>query len=350
MHKIFKADLAYMLDYTRDLFDKIKGERIFITGGTGFLGCWFLESFLWANDNLNLKSKVVVLTRNKEAFEKKAPHLAFHPAVTLHLGNMEDFVFPPGEFSYVIHAASEVRNATLIDDNQLTKTMIAGTKRTLDFAVNAKASNFLFTSSGAVYGKQPASLSHISENYLLEQFASIQRDYYGQGKFLSESLCVKYANDCNLKIKIARCFALVGPYLPLHTHFAIGNFILNGLRGEPIHIKSDGTTCRSYLYAADLTIWLWHILFCGQSCQTYNVGSEKSVSIAELADVVASCFVPRLPIIIDKKPEVGKVPERYVPSVLRIKRELGLEQKIDLLEGIIKTKNWYQANMSNLTT
>lgn len=343
-NKISAEDLNHMFDYTRDLFDKIRGENIFLTGGTGFFGCWFLESFLFANDSLDLGSKITVLTRNKEVFKEKVPHLALHPAVTLHSGSIENFIFPSGKFSHVIHAAFEGRNEASISDNQLIESIIAGTKRVLDFALYAKASNFLFTSSGAVYGKQPANLDNMPEDYLLTQFATIPRDAYGEGKFLAEELCNKYASDSNLKVKIARCFAFIGPYLPLDKNFAIGNFILNSLKGEPIHIKSDGSACRSYLYGADLAIWLWTILFRGKSCCTYNVGSDQSISISGLVSAVADNFTPKLPVVIDKKPKSGKLPDRYVPSVQRAKQELGLEQCIDLSEGIIRTKNWYQAN------
>ena len=98
-------DLDHILTHTRDLWEELRDQRIFITGGTGFFGCWLLESFAWANDKLNLNAEALVLTRNYEAFLKKAPHLATNPAIKFHIGDVKDFVFPEGKFSHLIHSA-----------------------------------------------------------------------------------------------------------------------------------------------------------------------------------------------------------------------------------------------------
>ena len=132
-----------------------------------------------------------------------------------------------------------------------------------------------------------------------------------------------------------------GPHLPLDAHFAAGNFLSDVLHGRPISIASDGTSLRSYLYAADLATWLWTILFTGSSLRAYNVGSEHAVSIAVLAQTAASLGRPPLTVSIAQAPTAGKVPAQYVPSTARAQRELGLRQTVPLAEALQRTLDWH---------
>jgi dTDP-glucose 4,6-dehydratase len=340
------ADLDHILDYTHGLWEELRGERIFISGGTGFFGKWVLESLLWANDRLNLDCHATVLSRSPNMFRAKMPHLAEHRSVSLIQGDVRTFEFPNGEFRHIIHAATESSAKLHADDPLQMLDIVEGTRRTLEFAKLCKAENFLLTSSGAVYGKQPAEMPHIPEEYNGVPDPLDPKSAYGEGKRIAEHLCILYA-DAHLKPKIARCFAFVGPYLPLDVHFAIGNFIRDALNGGPIIIKGDGTPRRSYLYAADLVIWLWTILLQGESCRPYNVGSSRSISIGELAKQVADEFVEQIEIEIRGTPNPYKPVEKYVPDVQRAMNELELQETVSLKNAIAKTKQWHQLNTTS---
>ncbi len=339
------GDLDHILTHTRELWEELRGKRLFMTGGTGFFGCWFLESFAWANEKLDLGASVLVLTRNYDAFQKKTPHLAANPAIQFHLGDVRDFNFPQGEFSHIIHAATSA-SAQLNNDSPLLMfdTIVGGTRHTLDFAVYCHAGKFLLASSGAVYGRQPSEMPHLSEDYRGAPDPADSGAAYGEGKRAAELLCALYSKKYEAQTKIARCFAFVGPYLPLDIHYAVGNFIRNGLSGGPIRVQGDGTPYRSYLYAADLMIWLWTILFKGESCRPYNVGSEHEVTIAELARAVARCFRQPIDVQIATKPTPGRPAERYVPSTTRAREECRLRETIDLLSGIKRTIAIHELN------
>jgi dTDP-glucose 4,6-dehydratase len=334
-------DLDHILTHTRDLWEELRGQRIFITGGTGFFGCWLLESFAWANDKLNLNAEAHVLTRNYEAFLKKAPYLATNPTIKFHIGDVRDFAFPEGKFPFVIHAATE-SSAKLNEENPLLMwdTIIEGTRHMLEFARLAGTKRFLLTSSGAVYGKQPPEMTHIAEEYTGAPDPNDPNSAYGEGKRAAEMLCTMYSKMYGIQARIARCFTFVGPYLPLDIHYAIGNFIRDGLQGGPIQVKGDGTPYRSYLYAADLAIWLWTILFRGESNHPYNVGSGKDITIAALAREIAGHFNPESAISIKGNVRSNQLPERYVPSNDKITRELGVQQIVNLNESIRRTVNY----------
>lgn len=334
-------DLDHVLAHTSGLWDDLRGARLFITGGTGFFGCWLLETFLWANDRLKLDASAVVLTRDRRAFESKAPHLASHRAVTLHDGDVRTFEFSAGGFSHVIHAAFDSGKPFAAADRRMVfDTIVGGTKRTLELARRAGARRFLLTSSGAVYGRQPAEMTHVPDDYTGAPDPADAGQVYGEAKRAAEMLCALYA-DRDLQPTIARCFAFVGPYLPIDAHFAIGNFIRDALGGGPIRVAGDGTAYRSYLYAADLAIWLWTILLRGQAVRPYNVGSEAAISIGELAHFVArhtgGCAVEIAGTAIP-----GRCAERYVPSSARIRNELGVRMTIDLEDALTRTVEWHR--------
>src|SRR5581483_7468208 len=204
----------------------------------------------------------MVLTRSADAFVRKAPHLGRRKDLSFVAGDVRDFKFPEGQFHAMIHAATEA-SAKLNEENPLVMldTIVRGTERMLDFAAKSGVKQFLLTSSGAVYGPQPPEMERVPEEYRGAPSLEAPNAAYGEGKRVAELLCHLHGRRHGFEVKIARCFAFVGPAMPLDSHFAIGNFIRDALAGRPILIQGDGTPFRSYLYAADLAIWLWKILF-----------------------------------------------------------------------------------------
>ena len=336
-HPLPKEDLEHVLAHTRPLWETFRGGKIFVTGATGFFGIWLLESFAFANKNLNLGASLVGLSRDPDDFYAKVPHMAQESSIALHRGDVRDFDFPRGSFTHVIHAGTTFSAPVL--PSEMLDTIIRGTKRTLEFAVTAGAKRFLFVSSGAVYGKQPSKMTHIPETYLGSPDPMDPNSVYGEGKRVGELLCAIAHQETGLEVTIARCFAFVGPHLSLDAHFAVGNFMRDALRGGPILIK-DGSPCRSYLYAADLAIWLWTILFRGGTHGAYNVGSEKEVSILELASLVARIVGANLTVKISQ-PLIGATKSsRCVPNCQRARRDLNLRENVALPDAINKTVRW----------
>ncbi len=348
------ADLDHILNHTEGLWEPLRGRSVFITGGTGFFGRWLLESFVEANHRLNLDAQAIVLSRRPEKFQSRAAPLVSDPAIRVVQGdvrtlNAAEIRAQSGSpalkpVAGVIHAASE----TSVPANQdhplnVLETLIEGTRRVLDFAAANGAENFLLTSSGAVYGEQPASLTHVPENYAGAPTVSLPLSAYGEGKRVAELLCGVYGRTHALDCRIARCFAFVGPYLPLDAHYAIGNFLGDALAGKIIQVKGDGTPLRSYLYAADLAIWLWTLLLHPKAAGTYNVGSDEAHSIREIAECVSRNSPACPPVTVAQRPDPRRPAARYVPDLQRARHELGLQVWTPLESAVRKTLEFHQA-------
>lgn len=332
-----RSDLVHVLAHTRDVWTDLAGARLFVTGGTGFFGRWLLESVVLAREVLGVDIRAVVLSRNPGEFRGRAPHLAASETVSLISGDVRSFPFSAGSFSHLVHAAFDSAR-TIGDPAGALATLVDGTRHVLDFAREAGVSRMLFVSSGAVYGSQPADLPLVAENYLGAPDPLLPESAYAEGKRAGELLCA-IAADAGLPVSIARCFAFIGPGLPLDAHFAAGNFLRDARLGREIVVTGDGRPVRSYLYAADLAIWLWTILLRGQAGRAYNVGSDEAVSIGDLARLIAAGAVPPTTVRVLGTPGSAP-PERYVPDVGRARLELGLSASIPLRQAVEQTMAW----------
>jgi dTDP-glucose 4,6-dehydratase len=332
-------DFEHILGRTEALWETLRGERLFITGGTGFFGRWVLESLVRANARFGLRTSAVVLTRNAAAFRRDMPALADDSSIAFHEGDLARFRFPDGEFSHVLHMGTTNSVATFNNEAPLAKfeNIVIGTERTLEFAVKCRARKFLLTSSGAVYGRQPADVTHLPEDQNCAPEPTHTASAVGHSKRAAEFLTAAYGEQHGFDATIARCFSFVGRHLPLDIHYAIGNFIRDALAGGPIDVRGDGTPRRSYLYAADLVVWLLTILCQGAPGRAYNVGAETDVSIADLAHRVARLAPSPVDVRIARRADAASAPDRYVPSTRRAQTELGLAEWTTLDDAIRRT-------------
>ncbi|MGK6354644.1 NAD-dependent epimerase/dehydratase family protein [Sphingomonas sp. DT-207] len=328
---IFEEDLDAIDRTLAPLWPRLGGARIFMTGGTGFIGRWMLEALAHSR----IDAEVTVLSRDPAAFAARAPHLA--KRFRLVAGDVTGFAAPEGRFTHIIHAATDASAAlNAHDPRRMFDTIVSGTRRALDFAAAQPGARLLFLSSGAVYGAQPWDVPHVAEDWHGGPDPRDPRSAYGEGKRAAEMLCAIYGKQFGLDVVTARIFALLGPLLSLDIHFAAGNFIRDAMAGQVIRVEGSGQAVRSYLYAADLTMWLWTLLIAGRSGATYNMGSEEAVSIADLARRTATLLGgPGVEIL--GRPDPGWNPGRYVPSTQSIRSELGVVPTIGLDEAIRRT-------------
>ena len=330
-----EIDLDIAITHVGTAWELLRGQNIFITGGTGFVGKWLLATLKRARQARQLDCRITILSRQPDDFARDCSFL--DPSwMKMCKGDVRHFAFPLGEHAVVIHAATDVARQSNFKD--MLETCGAGTERVLAFAKQAHAKKFHLVSSGAVYGRQPHDMSAMPESYSWSDSATEDLDAYTLGKRQAELLTRNAQSQSACSFTISRCFATVGPMLPLDGRFAIGNFIRDILCDRNIQLASDGTSVRSYLYAADLAGWLWSIILRGRNGAIYNVGSSDPVSIYALAARVAVALDSTAQVHIGPKIEPSL---RYVPDISLVSNELGLLQTVDLDRAIQRTARHY---------
>ena len=349
-HGVAREDLEQVTRLIATSMYQWKSARILVTGATGFFGSWLLETFHHANQTLGLGAELVGIGSLADDFELRCPNLLGLDGVRLikadirQLGAQVTAQLPDWgqRIDAIIHAAIHVDNLTY-DQQPLStlETGVLGVWEALELARVAQVRRFLFVSSGAVYGSQPSSTEYLYEDHGAHLNSASHQAAYAEGKRVGETLCAGYLREHGLPVTIARPFAFVGPYLPLDRQFAIGNFLRDAFGGGPIIVQSDGTPVRSYLYAADLAVWLWTILGRGALGRPYNVGSDKTYSIREVAELVNSIASPGGRVEVRGTPAAGPA-SRYVPSTLRARLELGLTETVPLEDAIRRTVDWHR--------
>jgi nucleoside-diphosphate-sugar epimerase len=337
-------DAMEIAERAHDDLEQLRNGRVFITGGTGFVGTWLVSALRQADLLLALNLDVTVLTRNPIHYQEREPALA--DWVTLMQGDIAE-VPRLGTFDAAIHTATPASAALIDDEPELMRTTIVAGMRSVIAALESSGPiPFLFTSSGAIYGPQPSDLTKIPESFIPDESHTSSSNVYTLGKREAEAIAQDATTGSGPSLRLARLFAFVGPYLPLDQHFAVGNFIADALAGREIRVAGDGTPIRSYMYATDMVVALLAVLVRGTPSRPYNVGSSSEVTITELASLVGQVVSPGIRVTVQHQ-TTSEMPtsagNRYVPDTTRIVSELGFESSVTLADGIARTAAWHRS-------
>lgn len=337
-------DDADVADVVRDgmrYADALRGARIVVTGATGWFGTWLLDALAALDDAADLGMSVVAVSRDPSAFA--ARHRALHaaPSIAWHRADVREPIAIDGPVTHVVHAAADASASLQAAAPDATfSTIVDGTRHVLALAARHPTARVVIVSSGAVYGRQPDDVPALGEDHRGAPDVLDVGSAYAEGKRAAEMLATIAHATRGTAVTIARCFAFVGPHMPLDAHFAAGNFIRDAVAGRAIAVAGDGRPRRSYLYMTDLVAWLLAILVDGRPGRAYNVGSPHAVSIADLA---ARCARHAGGGRVDVR-IAGGLPHAagrdYVPDVSRAVRELGVRATVPLDDAIARTAAW----------
>ncbi|HEY5548688.1 MAG TPA: NAD-dependent epimerase/dehydratase family protein [Coriobacteriia bacterium] len=337
-----KADCASAAtDVTK--LEGLRGQRILVTGGTGFMGSWVAEMVAWLNDAEGFGIDLLLLSPSASAFAVRAPHLAARKDITLIEQDVRHITRLPDGVTYVIHAAGTPDNRVHVIDPLRTMDVIAhGTSAVMHAAaVSADLRKVLNVSSGLIYGAQPLDMAGMPESHAGGPEPDSIKAIYAEAKRYAEAEAAAWRSRDKLPVVTARPFAFIGPYQGLDKPWAINNFLRDALLGVPIRILGDADTVRSYMYPSDMAFWLLAILADGVPGTAYNVGSPDAITLGKLAERIAASF-DNPPSIVCRPLGQPRV-TRFVPDVSRAQSTLGLRVTVDLDHAIERTLEWHRA-------
>jgi nucleoside-diphosphate-sugar epimerase len=319
----------------------IDGQRLILSGATGFFGKSLL-ALLALLHRRGARFEVSGMSRNPEAFFHHEPWAGGQPWFRLHQGRMESAWPMAGPHSLMLHAATERDAAVRADQAGVFDGIVAGTRQALACAAACGVQRLLLTGSGAQYGAihpgpQGQGIAETSAQACMPNQAG---SAYGEGKRVAELFAALHAQAHGTAVVNARCFAFIGPGLPLHGHFVVGNLIADALAGRPLTLLSDGSAVRSWLYAADLALWLLLLLLEAPGGSVVNVGSDEACTVRAAAERLRLLLAPQAALHLGA-PRPDEPRSFYLPSVARAAQSgLAVWTPLDL--AFQRTAAWHR--------
>lgn len=311
----------------------LEGSSILLTGMTGFFGSAVLDMLIRYMRVCKNPATIYILTRDSKAFYNSNPKLIDCIFIRVVEGDIRNFEITAAKVDYIIHGASTSNVEKFTGKSSLYRfeNIVFGAHHLLQIAKNLSTKKILFISSGAVYGGASGYTGPISESCNNgPNLYSDPESCYSEGKRAAELLHILYSKTYGIEITVARCFSFCGPNIPLDINYAIGNFIRDVLKGNPISMRSDGAAVRSYMYTYDLAVWLFALLVKGKNCEVYNVGSEEYTTMKGLAERIKTVAGSSVPVntkgtSVSIGNNLTAAGDWYVPDVNKAMTDLGLD-------------------------
>lgn len=320
----------------------MSGSRILLTGATGFVGTHLLESVRHARERTGADVRVVAPARQPGSLHARLPWTKDAHWLDVIRGDIRSFAMPAGAIDFAVHSANTASPGEIADDtNAIVRMVVDGSSRVYALAAAAGARRVLQLSSGSVNGAH-----FVPSVPIVEDDPGVPETHTPAGRLArakrdAEEALITASREPNAPaVVFARGYALCGPWLPLESAFAFGNFLGEAMRGDPVIVSGDGTPVRSYLYSGDMVAWLWTMLLKGAPGRAYNLGSEHDISIGELAHRVTALLGGTVEIA--GVPMPGSRAHWHVPSTARSRAELGLEETVPLDDAIVRSAEWWK--------
>ncbi len=346
INPIIKKDIENIVKRLGNSVNKLSGKRTLITGASGLIGSYLVETIAYLNSEkiLSTPCKVTGLQKSVIAKNSRLGYLLDRKDIQFISHNAADPYSPSSKIDYIIHSAGDSAPAFfLADPLGAIDVNVNGIRWILEYAKKNNIESVLYMSSGEIYGNPTPENIPTPETYNGNVSTLSLRSPYASSKRLAETLCFVYFEKYKVPVKIARPFIVYGPGLDISDRRVMADFIRNGLEGKPIEMLNEGKDTRSYCYVLDATVAFFQLLLSQKNGEAFNIASDlEEVSIYDVAQLVHKICNIKEEVKVEKQDAkfIQGAPSRVMPDITKLRKAFGYKPEVGIEEGLKRTIGW----------
>ena len=284
--KIFQEDIAEVAASPEIRWENMKGAYVLITGATGLIGTSLVHTLSAANKAHALEMLTIAHGRDTT----KGERLSQDCGSEFISGDIRKPIpkeILPSTIDYIFHCAAITKSAHMVAKPvDVITTAVDGTGNILELAKTKHCKSLVYLSSMEVYGQ--TDLTEVTETDLGYLDLSNPRSSYPESKRLCESLCVSYAAQYDIPVKIARLAQTFGSGTPYGDTRVFAQFARSAISGSNIELHTEGRSRGNFCCTSDAIRGLLLLLLEGAPGVAYNIANPAaSMTIREMAELVA---------------------------------------------------------------
>lgn len=348
MNDILREDALQIIEDNNGL-KELKGTNFMITGASGMVGIYFVNTLLTLNELYNYNIKLYLVVRSPH---KLPEYVLNNENVTVIKQDIIEPINLDVNMDYVVHTAGPA--SPLIMREKPVETNFAntiGTANALNYAYRHGAKSFMFISSREVYGQPEEGQEFFYEDGKMGQVDHlVPRNGYAEGKKAAENMCAGFKDEYGLNTKAVRLAHTYGPGMTIDDGRVQADFLRNVINNENIVLKSKGEAVRTYTYISDAVNAMFKVLLHSKDI-VYNIADEDcKTSIKELAETMVNIYPERgLKLVFDiPKEQKNDGTASFTLGILstdKIRKELGWVPKYSIHDGFKRTIEYLESEL-----
>jgi UDP-glucose 4-epimerase len=308
---------------------KLKGKKIMVTGGAGFIGSHIVDFLCVAGAEVSVVDNNIIKASDGGYANPKAKYIYCDIRKNSHLEEVFASVRP----EYVLHCAAFVRvEPSWTEIENCYSTNVLGTVNILEMCKKFGVKKIVYSSSSSVYG-------NAEEMPIKETAELFPLNPYGSSKLFGENAVREFVRFFGIRACSLRYFNVYGPRLPKDSQYGvlIGIFLRQWKNGEKFTVVPDGYQRRDFTWVGDVVNANIAALFSkkAENGEAINIGGGKNYSVFEIGSVISGRPDYKWKFLPKRKGEARVT----LASLDYAKELLGWEPRVSLEEGIGIIKN-----------